>query len=79
MNIRFDKRIFNPVYYPLFKEQLPRYVVLYGGAGSGKSFFTAQFLIVKALKSRRKILVLRKVGNTIKRSVFQLVLDILSA
>lgn len=79
MEIRFNKNVFNPVYYPLLKEELPRYLVLYGGAGSGKSFFAAEYLIIKALKSKRKILVLRKVGNTIKRSVFQLLLDILSS
>lgn len=44
-----------------------------GGAGSGKSVFICQKLIVKAMTSRRKILVIRKVGRTIKDSVYELI------
>ena len=54
-----------------------RILVFYGGAGSGKSFFVAQRLVYKALRSRRKILVLRKVNRTTKASTFQLLLDTL--
>lgn len=52
--------------------------MFYGGAGSGKSFFLAQLLVVKALRSKRKILVLRKINRTTKASTFQLLLDTLS-
>ena len=49
----------------------------YGGAGSGKSFYICQKLLIKALSEKRKILVLRKVGRTVKQSVFQLLIDTL--
>lgn len=52
-------------------------MVFYGGAGSGKSYAIAQILVYKALKSKRKILVLRKVNRTTKNSTFQLLLDTL--
>lgn len=57
--------------YTVFKE------IYYGGAGSGKSHFITQKLIIKALKGKRKILVIRKVGATLKDSCWQLLLDIL--
>lgn len=44
-----------------------------GGAGSGKSVFCATKLIIKAMGSRRKVLVIRKVDRTIKDSVFELI------
>lgn len=47
------------------------------GAGSGKSHFVAQKLVLKGLKSKQKILVIRKVGNTSKDSTFQMIKDTL--
>ena len=78
MKIQVHKNIFNDVYLPYLEDFSTRFIVFYGGAGSGKSFFCAQRLIYKALKSRRKILVLRKVNRTTKASTFQLLLDVLS-
>ena len=78
MKLKIHKEIFAPVYIPYLEDWEKRYMVFYGGAGSGKSFFVAQSLVYKALKSRRKILVLRKVNKTTKNSTFQLLLDILS-
>jgi phage terminase large subunit len=69
--------MFNEVYFPYLLDYRRRYEVYYGGAGSGKSVFVAQKLIVKALKSKRKILAIRKVGRTLKDSVFQLFIDTL--
>ena len=77
MKIQVHKNIFNAVYLPYLEDFSTRFIVFYGGAGSGKSFFCAQRLIYKALKSRRKILVLRKVNRTTKASTFQLLLDVL--
>ncbi len=71
------KDLFNEVYYPFLLDYKHRYEVYYGGAGSGKSVFVAQKLIVKAVRSQRKVLVIRKVGTTLKDSVFQLIIDIL--
>jgi phage terminase large subunit len=49
-----------------------RYLVLLGGAGSGKSYFATQKLILRAMQSQHRFLVLRKVERTIRESVFKL-------
>ena len=54
-----------------------RYEIYYGGAGSGKSQFITQKLIIKALKSKRRILVARKTARSNESSTFQLFKDIL--
>ena len=75
MKINIHTNIFNPVYLPHLEDFSTRFLVFYGGAGSGKSHFIAQRLVYKALKDKRKILVLRKVNRTTKASTFQLLLD----
>lgn len=60
----------NDVYIPLIDNQ-SRFLPIYGGAGSGKSVF-ASFKIVKRTvsESGHKFLCLRKVGATVKDSIF---------
>lgn len=55
----------------------PRVNVYYGGAGSGKSYFVCQKMIIKALQSQRKVLVVRKVGRTIKQSIWALFIELI--
>lgn len=78
MKINIHTNIFNPVYLPYLEDYSTRFLLFYGGAGSGKSHFIAQRLVYKALKDTRKILVLRKVNRTTKASTFQLLLDTLN-
>ena len=78
MRLNIHKNIFNSCYIPYLEDYSTRFLVFYGGAGSGKSHFIAQRLVYKALKDIRKILVLRKVNRTTKASTFQLLLDTLS-
>ena len=60
----------NGVYYPLFHDK-SRYLVLYGGAGSGKSVFAAQKKIRRVMSEPgHRILVIRKVATTLRNSVF---------
>lgn len=79
INLKLSKKLFNDIYLPHLQDYSKRYEVYYGGAGSGKSVFLAQKLIVKACKSKRKILVIRKFGTTLRDSVFQLIIDTLKA
>lgn len=59
-------------FYPFF-ECTNRYVVLYGGAGSGKSVVTAQKLLMRVTTElNHKFLVIRKVGVTLRHSTFAL-------
>lgn len=78
MKINIHKDIFLPAYLGDLQDYSHRILVLYGGAGSGKSHYAAQKLVFKALKDKRKVLVLRKVNRTTKNSTFQLLLDTVS-
>ena len=77
ITLNIDKSAFNADYYPYLMDYSKRYSVFYGGAGSGKSVFIAQKLLLKACIKKRKILVVRKYGTTLKDSVFQLIIDLL--
>jgi phage terminase large subunit len=62
--------IVNDVYYPLFWDE-SRYLVLYGSAGSGKSVFITQKILKRVIEEKgHKFLVIRKVGKTLRESVF---------
>lgn len=78
MKLNIHKNIFLPAYYDDLRDYGKRFLVLYGGAGSGKSHYAAQKLVFKALTDKRKILVLRKINKTTKNSTFQMLLDTLS-
>lgn len=66
------KKAFNEVYIPsLYDER--RYLVFYGGAGSGKSYFIAQKFIMKLLETKMcNLLVVRAYANTNKISTYAL-------
>lgn len=78
INIQVSRKIFNEAYYSSLLDYDNRYEVYYGGAGSGKSVFVAQKILIKALNNKRRILIVRKVARTIRDSVFQLMLNTLS-
>lgn len=61
-----------PVYHKHLTDYRYPLVVHYGSASSGKSYFIAQKLILKALSSKRRILVCRKVGTSIRDSCWSL-------
>ena len=64
-------------YQSIAQDYNTRITVLYGGAGSGKSYFGVQKTVLKALKHKRKVLVVRKVGATLKTSIWDLFIEIL--
>lgn len=62
----------NKVYLPLL-ENTSRYLHIYGGAGSGKSFFAAQKVLLRTLtETKHKFLLIRKVAKTIRNSQYSL-------
>lgn len=76
--IEVKRTAFNEVYFPLLR-CTKRYLHLYGGGGSGKSFAVAQILIVRYLSEpNRKLLVVRKVGRTIRNSCFALLTQVIT-
>jgi len=56
-----------------------RWVISYGGAGSGKSFTTAQKILTRLVsEENHRFLIVRKVAKTLRPSVFQLFKDVIS-
>lgn len=61
----------NQVYVPYLSNK-SRYLNLYGGSGSGKSVFASQKVLLRIMSEKdHRILCLRKVGGTLKQSIFQ--------
>ena len=73
--INIDRSVFNDTYYPYLFDYTHRFEVYRGSAGSGKSHFIAQKLVLKALRSKRRVLICRRHGVTIKETVFALFKD----
>lgn len=72
MTIKGVKEWILPVYRQYLLDWDTRFTVFYGGAGSGKSYFALQKILIKAMMYKRKVLVIRKVGTTVKDSVWAL-------
>jgi len=57
-----------------------RYLLSYGGSGSSKSYSTAQKIIYRILtENNHRFLIARKTARSLKRSVFQLLRDVISS
>lgn len=52
-----------------------RFIVLFGGRGSGKSWTVAIFLLCEGMRKKTRILCTREIQNTIKDSVHKLLAD----
>lgn len=78
LTVQIPKRAINSAYLPILNER-SRFLIVYGGAGSGKSHFIAQRCLIKLLeKSLCNLLVVRSVGNTNRDSTFALFKQIIS-
>jgi len=66
-------RQINKKFYQVFKDNPDtRFYVLYGGAGSGKSIFVIQYLLMQMLQGPHQILVLRKWRAVVRESVIEI-------
>ena len=78
LKLKIKKSVFNDVYLP-FLDDDSRYLVFYGGAGSGKSFFIAQRYIYRLLtRPLCNVLVVRQVAETNRDSTFALLTQVIS-
>lgn len=75
---KLNPKAFNKWLYDIIDDYSNRIEVYYGGAGSGKSYGACQKILLKAMNNRRRVLMIRKVGNTLKVSIWQLMLDLLA-
>ncbi len=66
--------------YPCYKEALmseKRFLILRGGAGSGKSYFATQKIIIRSFTKGHRFLVMRKYGTGLAKSVYRLFCDLI--
>ena len=79
VDLRTLPKVTNKKFYKLYKNK-DRYLILYGGAGSGKSVFAVQKILFRILiEQNHRIAVFRKVGRTLRHSVFELFQNIMSS
>lgn len=78
INITLSKKLFVPKFYPYLRDYSHRFEFYMGSAGSAKSYFITQKLIVRACSETIRILVCRRYGTTIRQSCFSLFKDILA-
>ena len=78
IDIREFESLLNPVYIPYLYDQ-HRYLIMKGGAGAGKSHFACQKILYRTMTEEgHRFLIIRKVKDTIRKSVFQLFQDYIS-
>lgn len=70
--------MFVPKFFPLLFDYSHRWECYMGSAGSAKSYFITQKLIIRACREPIKILVCRRTATTIRNTCFSLFKDILS-
>lgn len=78
INLKIKKSLFVPKFFPLLFDYSHRWEVYMGSAGSAKSYFITQKLIVRACNEKIKILVCRRYGTTIRNTCFSLFKEILA-
>lgn len=71
--VGISEKVFNSRFLPLLKDEKHRYLVLYGGAGSGKSVFAVQRYIMRLMQKKLcNVLVIRAVAATHRDSTYAL-------
>lgn len=68
MKIRIRRTIFNDTFFPLLEDDEHDVILLVGGGASGKSYFSFQRAVIRAIQDRRKYLVVRKSATDLRRS-----------
>jgi len=69
----------NDAYIPYYNNR-DRYLVLWGGSGSGKSVFASQKILLRCIgEEKHRFLCIRKVANTIRSSIYQRFYDLISS
>ena len=78
INLKLSKKLFAPKFYPLLFDYSNRWEVYRGSAGSAKSYFITQKIILRCLNEKLRVLVCRQTGATIRDTCFSLFKNILT-
>lgn len=79
MQLNIHARTFSAKFLPLLNDYSHRWEIYKGSAGSGKSHFITQKIIIKALREKRRVMICRRYGTTMRNSVFKLFKDVLES
>lgn len=71
------RQIINSKYRSLFQEKKPRYIILMGGRGAGRSTVASQYAAARLLDTTKyfRCAIMRYVASDIRHSIFQEILD----
>lgn len=78
VQLNLKKAMFVPKFYPLLLDYTNRWEVYMGSAGSSKSYFITQKIIVRCCREKIKVVVCRRTATTIRNTCFSLFKDILA-
>lgn len=78
IQLNLKKSLFVPKFFPLLLDYSHRWEIYRGSAGSAKSYFITQKLIVRACNEKIRILVCRRYGSTLRNTCFSLFKEILT-
>lgn len=78
INLTLKKGLFVPKFFPLLFDYSHRWEVYMGSAGSSKSYFITQKIIVRCCREKIKVLVCRRTATTLRNTCFSLFKDILA-
>lgn len=79
MQLNIHARTFSAKFLPLLNDYSHRWEIYKGSAGSGKSHFITQKIIIKALREKRRVMICRRYGTTMRNSVFKLFKDVIES
>ena len=78
INLKLKQELFVPKFFPLLFDYSHRWEVYMGSAGSAKSYFITQKLIIRCCNEKIKVLVCRRTATTIRNTCFSLFKDIIA-
>lgn len=78
ITLNIKKALFIPKFFPYLKDYLNRWEFWVGSAGSGKSYFITQKIIIRCCQEPIRVLVCRRYGTTLRNSCFALFKEVLA-
>lgn len=78
INLKLSKDIFIPKFFPYLTNYYNRWEFWCGSAGSGKSYFITQKIIVRCCREPIRVLVCRRYATTLRNTCFSLFKEVLS-
>lgn len=78
INLKLSKDIFIPKFFPYIRDYSHRWEFWCGSAGSGKSYFITQKIIMRCCSEPIRVLVCRRYATTLRNTCFSLFKEVLS-